>query len=66
MDGEGERDAYECHREALMLPRTPQAVTTTRGGAPLYADWSFGLADKATRQQLLDACMAARGYRRVR
>lgn len=49
-----------------MVPRTPQAIAVTRSGAPLYADWSFGLGDAATQRQLLDACMAARGYRRVR
>jgi hypothetical protein len=63
-EAEGQRDAYECHRESLMLPRTPQAVTRGPGpyGAPIYADPTMGWGDVALSARMLDLCMRARGY----
>lgn len=59
---EGARDAYECHYQSQMLPRTPQAVTLTPSGVPLYADPTLGWGDLALSRRMLDACMRARGY----
>jgi hypothetical protein len=59
---EGDQDAYECHYQSQMLPRTPQAVSRGAYGVPLYADPSLGLFDLALQRKMLDACMRARGY----
>lgn len=56
------RDGYECERDAAMLPRTPQSVTTLPGGLPLYSDPTLGWGDVAAREALFSRCMQARGY----
>ncbi|HSE02882.1 MAG TPA: hypothetical protein VLK35_01915 [Methylomirabilota bacterium] len=61
---EFDRDAYECQREALMLPRTPQSVMRGASGVPVYSDPSLGWFDAALASKMLDACMRARGYQR--
>ena len=61
---EGDRDAYECWAQSQMLPRTPQSLTYTPQGTPVFADPSLGLGDVALSRRMLDACMKARGYTR--
>src|SRR5688572_12696956 len=60
-----QRVAYECQRDAAMVPRTPQSVARGPGGVMVYSDPSHGLFDVAAQNQMYEACMRSRGYRPV-
>lgn len=48
---ESRRDAYDCYRDAMMIPASPHLPA-----------WR----DTYDRQELYDSCMKSKGYQRVR
>ncbi len=53
------RERYECQRDAMMLPPSPDA---RRGG--LYGQ-SAGWHDLAMKRELLNRCLESKGFQRV-